>query len=296
VVEGVELKDGFRWFNLRELKLLLERDNIINMDARSVISCFPSFSLKSVNGKLLKISEFLSENHPDARLDEFSCQILESMQHSSVGYASDEEIGLWLHGIQEEYSIKTQVKPLMSLADWEITENEIRHKTEPFFNVMAVNVTAGSREVTAWDQPLIQDEALGMMGFITKKINGFMHVLVQARIEAGSRKGVELSPTVSCTNYHYKWDKWGEKYAFFKYFINPDPASIVYDSIQSEEGGRFYKFQNRNMIVSLNDIDESDVPDNYMWMTLSQIEGFQNRGLCTIDTRTLLSSLSLRCV
>ncbi len=296
VVEDVPLKEGFRWLSLRELKLLLERDNIINMDARSVISCFPSFSLDAVNGNLAAISDFLSENHPEITLDDFSRQILESMQASSASHVSHQQIELWLQRLESKYSIKTKLKPLKSLTDWEVTESKIKHKREPFFSVIPVNVQAGSREVSAWDQPLIKDESLGLMGFITKKINGLMHFLVQARIEAGSRIGVELSPTVSCTNYRYKWDKWGKEYPLLKYFISPDPSHIIYDSTQSEEGGRFYKFQNRNMIVSLDDIDEDDIPENYMWMTLSQIEELQYRGLCTIDTRTLLSSLSLRCV
>jgi oxidase EvaA len=296
IVDDVPIRKGFRWLSLRELKLLLERDNIINMDARSVISCFPFFTLDAVDGKYPAINRFWAESYPGVALDDFSYQILESMQASSATHASSKEIALWLGWLEDKYSIKTKLKPLQSLTDWEITESEIRHKTEPFFSIIAVTVQADSREVSAWDQPLIKDESLGMMGFIAKKIEGLMHLLVQARIEAGSRTGVELSPTVSCTNYRYKWDRWGEEYPLIKYFMNPDPANVVYDSIQSEEGGRFYKFQNRNVIISLDDIDEDDIPENYKWMSLYQIEELQSRGLCTCDTRTLLSSLFLRSI
>lgn len=294
VAGDVPVKQGFRWFNLKELKQLLERNNIINMDARSVISCFPSFSLSSTDSENHSVRQFLSQCYPGLRLDDFSNQILESMQNSPAAYTSSEELDVWLGRLQEKYSIKTKLKPLKSLSDWNVTDSEIRHKSEPFFSIIAVSVQANSREVSAWDQPLIKDEALGMMGFIAKKINGLMHFLVQARIEAGGRFGVELSPTVSCTNYRYKWDRWGDEYPLIKYFISPGLADIVYDSIQSEEGGRFYKFQNRNMIISVDDVDENDIPENYTWMSLYQIEAFQKRGLCTIDTRTLLSSLSLR--
>jgi oxidase EvaA len=294
VFEDIPVKQGFRWFNLKELKLLLERDNIINMDARSVISCFPYFTMTGKDDLDYSVRSFISERYPEVTLDQFSYQIMESMQRSLATHASSAEIDFWLAGLESKYSIKTKIKPLQSLRDWDISDDEIKHKREPFFSIIAVSVHTNSREVSAWDQPLIKDESLGLMGFIAKKINGLLHFLVQGRIEAGSRYSVELSPTVSCTNYRYKWERWGEQYPLIKYFINSDSVKSVYDSIQSEEGGRFYMFRNRNMIIYVDDIDESDIPENYMWMSLHQIEGLQSRGLCTIDTRTLLSSLSLR--
>jgi oxidase EvaA len=294
VVEEVPTKDGFRWLTLREIKLLLERNNIVNMDTRSVLSCIPGFRTSTGGGKNTDMLELLSKEYPAIRLDDFSCEIINSSQNTANTYIDLAEIDAWLATLKQKYSITSKLKPLLDLNDWEISDNEIRHKSEPFFSVIAVSVQASSREVTEWDQPLLKDDALGLMGFITKKINNKIHFLVQARIEAGSRLSIELSPTVSCSNYHYKWKRWNEEYAFLKYFMDPEPATVIYDSIQSEEGGRFYQFQNRNMIVQLDDIDDSELPENFIWMSLYQIEEYQKRGLCTVDTRTLLSSLFLR--
>lgn len=294
VVEDVPVKDEFRWLTLREIKLLLERNNIINMDARSVLSCIPGFRTSSSGGNSTDMLELLSKEYPTIQLDDFSCEIINSSQNTANTCVDFAEIDTWIATLKQKYSIKSKLKSLRDLNDWEILDNEIRHRSEPFFTVIAVNVQASSREVREWDQPLVKDDAFGLMGFITRKINNKMHFLVQARVEAGSRLSIELSPTVSCSNYLYKWKRWNEEYAFLKYFMDPEPATVIYDSIQSEEGGRFYQFQSRNMILQLDDIYDSEIPENFIWMSLYQIEECQKRGLCTVDTRTLLSSLFLR--
>ncbi len=294
VTEEVPVKDGFHWLTLREIKLLLQRNNIVNMDSRSVLSCIPGFRTDTSGGKDTDVLELLSKEYPGIQLDDFSCEIIKSSQNTGNTHVDHSEIDAWLAAIKRKYPIKSRLKQLLDLNDWEIHDDKIRHKSEPFFSVIAVNVQASSREVTEWDQPLLKDDALGLIGFITRTIDNKMHFLVQARVEAGSRLSIELTPTVSCSNYHYKWKKWNRDYAFLEYFMDPDPMTVICDTIQSEEGGRFYQYQNRNMIVQVAHIDDSEIPDNFIWMSLYQIEEYQKLGLCTVDTRTLLSSLFLR--
>ncbi len=294
VTEEIPVKDGFHWFTLREIRLLLERNNIVNMDSRSVLSCIPGFRPDSSCGSDRDLLDLLSKWYPGFQLDYFSREIIKSSQNTGNTHADHSEINAWLAAIKQKYSINSRLKILPDLNDWEMHDDNIKHKSEPFFSVIAVNVMASSREVTEWDQPLLKDDALGLIGFITRIIDNKMHFLVQARVEAGSRLSIELSPTVSCSNYQYKWKKWNKDYAFLKYFMDPDPNTVFCDTIQSEEGGRFYQYQNRNMIVLVDHVDESEIPENFNWMSLYQIEEYQNVGLCTVDTRTLLSSLFLR--
>ena len=62
---------------------------------------------------------------------------------------------------------------------------------------------------------------------------------------------------------------------------------------QSEEGGRFYREQNRNMIVVAGeDFDTEDIPDNFTWMTLYQInELLRYNNIFNIQARSLLAAL-----
>ena len=62
-----------------------------------------------------------------------------------------------------------------------------------------MSVQAGNREVAGWTQPLFEPRGLGVVAFLTRKIDGVPHVLVHARVEGGFLDTVELGPTVQCT-------------------------------------------------------------------------------------------------
>ena len=110
-----------------------------------------------------------------------------------------------------------------------------------------MNVRIENREVKSWSQPLIQPMQQGLCAYIIKKINGIYHFLVQAKMECGNFDIFELAPTVQCLT--------GNVYAgevkppFADYVLNARQSQIIFDTLQSEEGGRFYKEQNRNLIV-----------------------------------------------
>ena len=67
---------------------------------------------------------------------------------------------------------------------------------------------------------------------------------------------------------------------------------VMYDALQSEEGGRFYKIQNRNMIVEIPDNMPVELPYNYTWMTLAQMKEFMRYGMFNIEARSLISAIS----
>ena len=64
------------------------------------------------------------------------------------------------------------------------------------------------------------------------------------------------------------------KLLYLDFVLNAGQDQIIYDVMQSEEGGRFYQEQNRNMIVEADETLPSDTPENYIWMTLGQIQKF----------------------
>ena len=55
-----------------------------------------------------------------------------------------------------------------------------------YFSVIGVKVTAGTREVTHWMQPLLKDSNIGLLAFVCQEINGVLHFLVQAKVEPGN--------------------------------------------------------------------------------------------------------------
>ena len=152
-------------------------------------------------------------------------------------------------------------------------------------------MSISNREVLSWYQPLLQPMEKGICAFIIKKIKGIVHFLVQAKVECGNFDTAEFAPTVQCSAENTT-DPYRQP-LFLDYVKNADPKQIIYDTLQSEEGGRFYREQNRNMIVVAGeDFDTEDIPDNFTWMTLYQInELLRYNNIFNIQARSLLAAL-----
>jgi oxidase EvaA len=132
----------------------------------------------------------------------------------------------------------------------------------------------------------------GLIAFIIKEINGVYHFLVQAKLESGNFDIIELAPTVQCLTGNYRKGENEYEVDFIDYALNPDKnnATVLHSSFQSEEGGRFYKEQNKNMIIEVGDDFDVNVPEKYIWMTLHQVKTFiKFNNYLNIQSRSLLS-------
>ncbi len=120
------------------------------------------------------------------------------------------------------------------------------------------------------------------------------HFLVQAKLEPGNFDIIELAPTVQCLTGNYRKGKNEYEVEFIDYVLNPEAnnATVKHSSFQSEEGGRFFEEQNKNMIIEVGDGFDVNVPDKYMWMTLHQIKTFiKFNNYLNIQSRSLLSTI-----
>jgi len=287
VTPEIELLPDFRWLTLGEIKKLLLMDNFVNMDARSVISTIPlvddsvisTLQNKTLNGTI---------NIADIQLSGFGLDLLASVCANGSGYKTKDEIISWYTGQKVNYELVTEVIPLSKLSTWSITNQNI-YKSDRFFSVIAVQVIARTREVSAWTQPLIKDLNIGLLGIILKKINGIIHFLIQAKVEPGNLDIIELSPTVSCSNFDHVKTNQDMKPSFIDYFDGTRKVELLFDVLLSEEGGRFYHQQNKNMMVVVDEHEQLEIPSNYTWMTLNQIMDFMKYGMFNIEARSLIS-------
>ena len=105
---------------------------------------------------------------------------------------------------------------------------------------------------------------------------------------------MELAPTVQCLTGNVFAENI-QKPAFAEYVLNARKDQIVFDTLQSEEGGRFFKEQNRNLIVEADEDFPLEVPERYTWMTLRQIYQFLRfNNYLNIQARSLISALSYK--
>lgn len=277
VNENVNLLPDFKWMTLGQIKTLMNYDNMVNMDTRTVLSG-------------LKISDFVSQLDNTEKMSCFGRDLLLSSQTDHSIFRTAKHLS-WLTGLKSKYDLMVEPFPINKMKDWKISEYEISRPDEKYFKVIGVNVKIANREVTTWCQPLLQPMQQGLCAYIIKKINGVYHFLVQAKMECGNFDVLELAPTVQCLT--------GNVYAselkplFVDYVLNAKPNQIIHDTLQSEEGGRFYKEQNRNLIIEADDNFSLDLPPRYTWMTLRQIYKFLRfNNYLNIQSRSLLSILN----
>jgi len=278
------LKD-FKWLTLGQIKHLMKKDNIINMDTRTVISgiSFGDYSKRTLN--FHNVMNFDGETEAN--------KMLTSALVNDQSFLSFNQIIYWLTAQKVKYELSVKSKSLMDLQDWTITGSSIEHKDKRFFKVIGVNVEIGNREVTSWHQPLVEPCDEGICAFIIKEIDEILHFLVQAKLEAGNFDIVEIAPSVQCSSVYSEKEEKQDKIPFLKEVLNAKPEQVIFDTLQSEEGGRFYREQNRNIIIKLGDSFSTEVPENFTWLTLNQLKKlivFNN--YVNIQARSLVAAVS----
>jgi len=288
VEEEIPVHDDFCWLTLGQIKKMMSVDNLVNMDTRTVISgiSYGTFPVESI--QLFK--NFISS--PETTVRDGQEMLLSALDENNA-LLTIEEIISWITGLKSRYDLEITKIPLNKVDKWVTTDTEIRHEAHKYFSVIGARVHISNREVVAWDQPLVKSAQDGLIAFIIKKINGVMHFLVQAKIEAGNFDILELAPTVQCLTGNYRKGFNEYEVPFINDVLNAGEENIVYKAMQSEEGGRFYKEQNLNIIVEAGNNFPEEIPENYCWMTLSQLYSFiRYNNYLNIQARSLLAAVA----
>lgn len=275
VREDVPVLPMFRWLPLGVVLALLRYDNAVNMDARTVVSCIPFAS-------------------PDPRLDE-------NLADTALGWSLDQRSGS-VHRMSDVVSALTSTKArhevfvrgvrLNQVDGWQRTDDEIAHVQGKHFRLRAYSVTAASREVSNWTQPLLEPCADGIVAALMKDIGGIPHLLMHMRFEAGYVDIAEIAPTVQCILGNYDGVPAEERPLFLDYVSTADPARIRYDVVQSEEGGRFFRARNRYQVIEVGDDFPDTEPQGYRWMTVGQLTALLRHSYyVNIQARTIVAAL-----
>lgn len=286
VEEEIPVFENFIWLTLAELKKLMRCDNLVNMDTRTVISSIP---FGTFDKDVIGFFNFLNNMKSDCNCKDIFLRSALSEDHS---LNSIDEIITFLTQLKSVYDLEVIKIPLKDIEDWRVGADEICHKDNKYFKVIAVDVEISNREIDRWSQPMVEPAQEGLCAFVCKEINGLLHFAVQAKLECGNFDIIEFAPTVQCLtgNYRQARETW---LPFLDYVLNAGPESIVFDSIQSEEGGRFYREQNRNLIVFAGDDVPVELPSNFIWMTLNQLYTFLKfNNYLNVQARSLISAVS----
>ena len=282
VAEDIPLLPDFQWMTLGQVRKLMRHDNVVNMDTRTVLSGL-SYVHPGDDWEKLVAGQ-------DAAISDYGALFLDS-EARIAGVRTMDGILHWITELKSKYELVVDKIPLKDVDQWMVTEDEIVRPDRKFFRVIGVNVEIDNREVTSWCQPLVEPMQEGLCVLFMKRIAGVLHFLLQAKIECGNFDVVELAPTIQCLTGDYKSTH--GNVAYLEEFLDGKIVKQVhFDTMQSEEGGRFYHEQNRNVIVEVNDDFDEEVSEWFCWMTLGQIKEFLRfNNYLNIQVRSLIAAL-----
>ncbi|TXS35490.1 NDP-hexose 2,3-dehydratase family protein [Streptomyces sp. t39] len=283
VTGDVEELDGFCWLTLGQLYRLLAEEDMVNMDTRTVLSCLPASGAGA--------EDDYAGTGRSAHAADFRASVARSLAHGT-GDGPDTAATLsWITDARSRTQLTTRRVPLDRVRGWRRAEGLIAHESGGFFDVIGVEVTAVGREVRRWTQPMIRPHGIGVIAFLVREFDGVLHALVRQRTEPGFVDVTELGPTVQCTPENYGLIA-AEPPAFLDEVLRAAPGRIRYDTLLSEEGGRFHHALNRYLIVE-SDVDvPADDPD-FRWVSLGQLTALlRHSSYVNVQARSLTACLT----
>ena len=285
VEEEIEVLDNFIWLTLAQIKELMLKDNIVNMDTRTVISGIPL-------GDFQYESLILVSSLAEIPTHKFNQGLLRSCANDAKSINTLNDVILFITNHKCNFELEISKTSLSSLSDWIIDDASIHHIDRKYFEIIAAKIEISNREVINWTQPMVKPLQDGICAFVCKNFNGVLHFLVQAKLECGNFDIIELAPTVQSLTEKLSINS-PNNIPYLDYVLGISEDKILFDTYQSEEGGRFYREQNRNMIVFADDDFPESTPDNFIWMTYSQLQTFiKHNNYINIQARSLMAALS----
>ncbi|GLZ36487.1 NDP-hexose 2,3-dehydratase family protein [Actinokineospora sp. NBRC 105648] len=278
VHDEVEVLDGFCWLTLAQVHELLRLDDLINMDTRTVLCCFP-FSGRGSASAYGTGSGFRES-------------LVRSLDDAQPAAHPIGEVLSWITDARTRQDVRVREIPLNTVANWRWSEGRITHDSGLFFDVVGVGVSAAGREVGNWHQPMLRPRGLGLVAFLVRRVDGVLHVLMHAKVEPGYFDVVELAPTVQCTPETYAELPAEARPPFLDEVLTAAPSAIRFDAVHSEEGGRFLHARTRYVVIE-SDVDASAArhPD-HRWLPLHQLATLlRHSHYLNVQARSVLACL-----
>ena len=182
--------------------------------------------------------------------------------------------------------LKIDVK---QLEGWRLDEKEMFFESVYPFKVIFCGLEIEGREVSNWNQPLFEALGEATFGLICSISSGKLEILVKIQPEIGCLDSAEIGPTIQ---EEYAQDSRRDAVATL-FFDNLDKKEKkLIDVVLSEEGGRFYHEQNRNVIMLMDKQEVRYDKKKYVWAGLGTLNAMTQINNClNIQLRNLLTLL-----
>lgn len=280
VEDDFEIYPNFRWMTLGQIKKLMETDNLVNMDTRTVLSGLPLITQNLTAQEKEEIKKIFDDK---ALFQSIFCSDYQDTLP---------RIYQKLNNYKMFRDVKSVTVPLNQLVDWEVNEYGIFCNNLADFMVRYYDIEISGREVRHWSQPLFKAIGMATFGLLSRVKDGMRQYLVRIKPEIGSFDKAEFGPSVQWEPTHDPdQDNAIDKLFREKYESKQD---VMIDVVLSEEGGRFYHEQNNNVILEVAEAELPDIPEDYIWTDYATLNYMVQANNClSIQLRNLLSLIKI---
>jgi len=237
-----------RWIPFDTLRGLLALDFVVNTDARSVLctSDWPT----------------LAGRPPFPGDDQFSRELHASF-HAPVRPEMLARVQATLAMARRSLR-PVRAIPLDALAGFNAEGRPVM--TDGDISIRQIRVRSQTREVTEWDQPILDLAAPQILDLPCMRQEGLLVIGYRVSWEPGLLAGVELAPGLSGTV----------------------EGEVRLEARQSDEGGRFYRDVTLYRVLDLG----AGAPEEEMlWLTLAEIHALMPQGVFNNEARSATSLL-----
>lgn len=274
IKDDIELHPNYKWMTLGQIKRLMKIDNVINMDTRTVLSGLPVVFSQEVSG----------ENDGS-----FSDKAL----YRSI-YGGDAEQVTAAFTMLNNYKMHKNIDkfyvPLHELSGWMLDECGCTCAHAADFDVRYYDIEIEGREVKSWMQPLFKARTQGLFVLFTRVEDGIRRFLISRCPEIGCFDEVEFGPSIQIANLD-TCDKGDFLYKIYERHLKEN-RGIMNNVMLSEEGGRFYHEQNRNMVIEIAPDELRETPEGCLWVNYATLNILlRHNNLLNIQLRNLISLL-----
>lgn len=182
----------------------------------------------------------------------------------------------WREDKCNSIQFKADLIGLDDVRGWSRDERgNVRHASGQFFGVEGVRIESGNlREVASWDQPIYTQPEGGILAMVAREAAGRgVEFLLQAKAEPGNIGVLQFCPTIQSTWSNIRRAHAGKRPPMVEVITAEAGVRIVYRAQHNEEGGRFWRKSNENIVAFLDDerVVETDLT-LFCWASFSQIK------------------------
>ena len=207
------------------------------------------------------------------KLEEFRLKI-QSLKNKEE--ADIEKLLKWRQNLLKKSNFSSKLINFDEVKNWNSDSNgNINHASGQFFTLQGVRTSgATGREVKTWDQPILNQKHGGVLAFLTRETEKFgIQFLLDGKTEPGDDGDIKFCPTYQATQSNINRAHGGKLPDLSDIVLNEKGAQLIYATSHNEEGARFWKKSNYNLILMLdNPENEETKKENYIWASLTQIK------------------------